>query len=280
MKSALFLVVTVVVTASVAVTGAGANGSPYSPGLAYGYPGVAAGSSGVHYVAFGMPKSTIVAAVHARSGNVLRSRVVNGFFGVPLVAYDGTSAGLSGDGGSLVLSSYGPRPGLRGETTFVVLGTRSLRPRARIVLRGSWSFDAVSPNASTVYLVQHLSVGDNPLYRVRPLDVATGKVGRPLVDRLEGEWDMGGLPVARAADAGGRWAFTLYARRGHEPFIHALNTADGATYCIDLPLELGYNRQHELRLRLDDRSLVVTSRRAAVATVDTTSWKVTPGGAR
>jgi hypothetical protein len=274
MRSTLPLLAAVAV-AAVVVTGAGANGSPYSPGLVYGWAGVEAGSSGVHYVAFGMPKSTIVAAVRARDGRVLRSRVVTGFFGVPLVAYDGTSGGLSGDGRSLVLSSYGPSPGSPGKTTFVVLDTRSLKARHRVVLRGSWSFDAVSPSASTVYLVQHISAGENPRYRVRPLVLARGgRLGRPLVDRLEGEWDMGGSPVARASSADGRWAYTLYARRKHEPFVHALDTARGAAYCIDLPLHLGYNRQYGLRLRLDGGLLVVGNGTSSLATVDTRTWKV------
>ena len=40
----------------------------YSPGLLYGWNGVGAGD-GVRYVAFGMPKSTIVAAVRVRDGH-------------------------------------------------------------------------------------------------------------------------------------------------------------------------------------------------------------------
>jgi len=96
----------------------------------YGWNGVGAGD-GVRYVAFGMPKSTIVAAVRARDGRVLRSNVVRGEYGVPLVAYNGTSGGLSGDGKSLVLGWYGPLPGQSGKTRFVVLDTRTPAPRDR-----------------------------------------------------------------------------------------------------------------------------------------------------
>lgn len=274
----VLLVLALGVAVAATAGGASANGSAYSPGLVYGWPGVESGSSGVHYAAFSMPKSTIVAAVRARDARVLRSRVVRGFLGVPLVAYDGTSGGLSGDGRSLVLSSYGPNPGSAGRTTFVVLDTRSLATRHRVALRGSWSFDAVSPTASTVYLVEHVSAGANPRYRVRPFDLRRGRLGRPLVDRLEGEWDMGGEPVTRASSADGRWAYTLYARRGHEPFVHALDTARRAAYCIDLPLRLRYDRQHGLRLRLDGGSLLVRSSTARpLATVDTRTWRVESG---
>src|ERR671916_1173097 len=104
MKLAAILTALVAAVALAAAGGAGANGSPYSPGLVYGWPGVAPSERGVHFVAFAMPKSTIVAAVRARDGGVLRQRVVRGSYSVPLVAYDGTSGGLSGDGRVLVLA--------------------------------------------------------------------------------------------------------------------------------------------------------------------------------
>jgi hypothetical protein len=274
MKSTLALVVATLVTA-IAVAGAGANGSPYSPGLVHGWPGVEAEKE-AHFVSFDMPKSTIVAAVRARDGRVLRSTVVKGSYGVPLVTYDGTSGGLSGDGRWLALSSYGPQPGAKGKTRFLVLGTKSFEPRLRIALRGSWSYDAIAPDGSTLYLTEHVRAGRNPLYRVRPLDVGTGRLGRALVDRLEGEWDMGGEPIGRASSADGRWAYTLYARRGYEPFVHALDTAQRRAYCIDIPLDVGYDGQWALKVKLRERSrvLAVTRGNATLATVRTDSWKV------
>ena len=255
---------------------AGANGSPYSPGLAYGWPGVAAGGDGLHYVSFGMPKSTIVAAVRKRDGAVVRTRTVRGFYGVPLVAYDATSGGLSGDGRTLVLGSYGPLPGSSGSTRFAIVDTGSLSVRRLVVLTGSWSYDAVSPDASTLYLTEHVRAGDHPLYRVRPFDVRTGLLRGPLVDRLEGERDMGGVPVARAASEDGRWAYTLYARRNHGPFVHALDTAEREAFCIDLPLRLAFGKQWTLRLRLRTPTELAVQLPGGgrVATVDTRSWDV------
>ncbi len=273
MKS--LLAALVVAIALVGAGGTGANGSPYSPGLAYGWAGVGAQSGSVRFVAFGMPKSTIVAAVRARDGRVLRSASVKGYYGVPLVAYDGTSGGLSGDGRSLVLSSYGPQPGTVGKTSFVVLSSKTLKPRLRIVLSGSWSFDAVSPSGSTLYLVEHISAGLNPRYRVRILDVAGGgRLGGAIVDRLENEEVMGGEPVTRATSAGGRWAYTLYAREKDEPFVHALDTVRREAFCIDLPLDLREPKQRALRLRLAGPSLDVRMGRKSLATIDTASFKV------
>ncbi len=270
-----YVLAIIVLVTGIAAGVANADGSPYSPGLVYGWNGVGAGD-GIRYVAFGMPKSTIVAAVRARDGRVLRSRVVRGDYGVPLVAYDGTSGGLSGDRKSLVLGAYGPLPGQSGQTRFVVLDTKTLATRRAIVLDGSWSFDAVSPTASTLYLTEHLRGGDTPLYRVRTFDTRSGLLGGAIVDRLEGEKDMGGQPLARASSAGGRWAYTLYARRGDKPFVHALDTVKREAFCIDLPLQLGYGRQWGLSLELASagRSLSVRHGRNEVAAVNTTTWRV------
>ena len=57
-----------------------------------------------------------------------------------------------------MLGSYGPLPGQSGKTRFVVLNTRTLSVRRSIVLDGSWSFDAVSPTAGTLYFTEHLRV--------------------------------------------------------------------------------------------------------------------------
>jgi hypothetical protein len=275
-RSLLVLFAAALAAAALLTAGASANGSPYSPGLVYGYPGVGLREDGLRYVAFGMPKSTLFAAVRARDGRVLRTAVVKGFYGVPLVAYDGTAGGLSGNGRWLVVSSYGPPPGASGKTNLAVLDTRTFKPRRLVVLDGSWSFDAVSPDASTLFLTQHLRAGDDPLYRVRTYDVRTGLLRGALVDRLEGESDMGGTAVARASSAEGRWAYTLYARRGHEPFIHALDTMKREAYCIDLPLALRYDRQFTLRLTLrqQDELRIAHYGGPVLATVDTDSWKV------
>jgi hypothetical protein len=275
MRPLTLLVMSLLTAAVIAVGGAGANGSPYSPGLVYGWPGVGAGD-GVRFVAFGMPRSTIVAAVRTGDGHVLRSKALRGSLGVPLVAYDQTSGGLSADARWLALSSYGPPTGAPGQTSFVVLETRSLKPRLRVNLPGTWSFDAISPSGSTLYLVEHISVGADPKYRVRTFDVANRRLGAAIVDRLEQEEVMGGEPVTRATSRDGRWAYTLYAREQHEPFVHALDTARREAFCIDLPLDYRKPKQYRLRLRLDGegKALAVKLGRSRVAEIDTESWKV------
>jgi hypothetical protein len=274
MKIALAALIAVI-AAALASAGAGANGSAYSPGLMYGWNGVGSKADGVRYVAFGMPKSTIVAAVRARDGHVLQSKVLRGFYGVPLVSYDGTAGGLSGDGRTLVLTSYGPLPGEAGKTNIVVLSTRTLGVRRHLVLNGSWSYDALSPDASTLYLVEHISAGQNPRYRVRALSLPEGRLlARPVVDTKVNAALMRGQPATRATSAGGRWAYTLYARQKAVPFIHALDTERKQAYCIDLPVRLDQGRQMGLRLKLEGRKLVVRDIRSPVAVLDTRSFVV------
>ena len=258
------LLAVVILGTVLAAGGAHANGSPYSPGLMYGWNGV--GQDGVRFVAFGMPKSTIVAAVRARDGHVLRSSVLRGFYGVPLVAYDGTAGGLSGDGASLVLASYGPLPGERGTTRLAVLDARTLAVRHRLDLRGSWSYDAISPGGSRLYLVEHLAAPPNPRYRVRVYDVAAGRLLRQsVIDKAASEAIMRGEPATRATSADGRWAYTLYATQKHAPFIHALDTARRLAYCIDLPLRLDRGAQMQLRLRFaKGATLEILGRQGAV----------------
>jgi hypothetical protein len=266
----LVLPLALLALAAAVATGARANGSPYAPGLVHGATGVRAPSGAFRYVTLATPRSTIVAAIRVRSGRVLRSGVLPGFYGVPIVAWDNSTGGVSGDGRTLVLGAYGPSPGSAGSTPFVILSTRTLRPVERFRLQGSWAFDAISPDGSRIYLVEYLAAGRNPRYRVRTVDGRTGRLDpEVIVDRREDEVLMRGQPVTRRASADGRWAYTLYARPGAEPFVHALDTVEGEAYCVDLPLELRQVEQMALRLRLGKDGLVVHRGPATLAVVDT-----------
>ena len=236
--------------AAIAAPGAQADGSPYAPGLVQGASGVLDASGALRYVTLATSRSTVVAVIRVRSGRVVRSNVLRGFYGVPIVAWDGSTGGISGDGRSLVLASYGPPPRQPGVTSFVILNAQTLRKAHTFRLLGSWAYDAVSPDGSTIYLVEYLSAGQSPHYRVRSLDTETGRLDPdPIVDRREDEVLMRGQPVTRRLSTDGRWAYTLYARGGQAPFVHALDTVKREAYCVDLPLsQLGQIEQMALRL--------------------------------
>ena len=164
---------------------------------------------------------------------------------------------------------------------FAVVSTRSLAVSKMISLHGMSLFDAVSPDASTLFLVQYSGTGPNVAYRIRAYDVTQNRLlPGAIVDRLEEEADMRGQPVTRATSPDGRWAYTLYARARHEPFVHALDTVRRAAYCVDLPLEMRLSRQMALRLSVvqSGRVLAVRAGDRTMASMNTKTFEVRTGG--
>ena len=274
----LFLtVITVLALASAVTVGAAqGDGSPYTPGLVQGAEGVVSPDHTVRFVTLATPRSTVVAAIRVRTGKVVRSNVLRGFYGVPIVAWDNSTGGVSADGKTIVLGSYGPLPGDAGVTRFVVLRATTLRKLRVLALRGSWAYDAISPDGSEMFLIEYLAAGQNPHYRVRSVDLRTGRLDpEAIVDRREDEVLMRGQPVTRVASRDGRWAYTLYARPKHGPFVHALDTDRGEAYCINLPIRIRQLEQMALRLRMRaDGGLEIRSRQARIALVDTKTLDV------
>ncbi len=223
------------VIVAVASTAAAAAGAGPAPGVLTGWDGVRAPGAAVRYVALsGGAGSTVVASVRVRDGRILRNAVVPGVLGVPAVALDGTTDGLSADGRLLVLASSTMQASPGVKSTFTVLRTRTLTVATTIVLPGMWAYDALSPDSRTIYATEYEST-DPVRYRVRAIDVATGRA-RPgaIVDKREPDEQMAGMPVARAKGSPGM-ALTLYSKTDGTAFVHALDTRHGTASCIDLP---------------------------------------------
>ena len=217
---------------------------------------------------------TIVLRLERQGGRVFASGFLRGKFTIPVVAYDGSPAGVSADGGTLVLIQL--RTAFpRRRTTFAILDGWSLRVRAVVTLPGDFSFDAIAPGGSTLYFIEYLSAKDPTKYAVRAFDVPTsGLVDAPIIDPTEPDDEMGGNPLARATSASGRWAYTLYDGAGEAPFVHALDTVEREARCIDLDALAGRNDVSSLGLRLTGRTLAVTRPAGEVAVVDTQSFQV------
>jgi hypothetical protein len=206
---------------------------------------------------------TVLARAQVDGGRIWRTSVLKGRWGVPMVAYDGTAGGLSADAQRLVLM----QPGLldRKVSRFVVIGARWLRVRQRISLNGHWNYDALSPDASTLYLIQSLSRKHPDRYAVRAYDLRARRLlPRPIVDPNEPDEPMRGYPVTRVTAPGGRWVYTLYLG-GEEPFVHALDTAKRSSLCLDLPR--GLKDSGGLRLRLREGKVVVVRHDRVIASV-------------
>jgi hypothetical protein len=229
------------------------------------------------YVALPTERGTVV----ARMGeSVYASRLLEGRYTVPVIALDHSASGLSTDGSTLVLIN--PRRTFpRAQTSFVVLNARNLRTRTHIVLRGDFSFDALSPDGTRMYLIHYLSRRDPTRYEVRALDVPSGNLlPTSIVDKSEPDERMAGYPITRATTADGRWAYTLYDGAGKEPFVHALDTVNSEAHCIDLAMLAGRQNLYDLRLGLGegDAGLAVFDGARKVAAIDTSTFE--PVGAK
>jgi hypothetical protein len=254
--------------ACAAATQAVAFGAGPSPGIAQGLAGIARGD--VRYVASSSGGYTVVEAVRRNGGRVLRSRSLNGTWGIALVAFDGTTGGLSSDGRTLILADGTGVSPEKKRSLFLKLDTKRFRVLQTVKLKGSFSFDALSPNGRYLYLIEHLwSYESSPRYRVRAYDLRAERLlARVISDKTSWETDMAGFPVSRLTHGG--WAYTLYGATGPRPFIHALDLTNAVAMCIDMPWKFQPKKVFEFRLRRDgDGHLVVSGPRGrALAVVD------------
>jgi hypothetical protein len=257
-------------TVTVALIGAaGAYGDGLPIPTAYGPNSGITGPDGTSYTAERAGDRTIVR--EARGDRALQSTTVRGRFTVPLVAFDGSPAGLSADGSTLSLIR--PRASFPQErTSLLILDAGDLSIVRRLTLDGDFSFDAISPDGNRIFLIQYLSPRDPTRYAVRAYDVEAQRlVPQPIVDPNEPPGEMRGFPMTRETSADGRWAYTLYDGGGDEPFVHALDTSHGRAVCIDLDGLVTQREVHRMTMRLegDGGELALASPTGAAAVIDT-----------
>jgi hypothetical protein len=262
------------VVAALVPTSARADGLPVL-GTDVGSTGVAS-ADGARYVTIPAGSRTIVERVAQHGGQVLAWRSLRGTLTIPAVAYDGSAGGLSADGASLVLIE--PRTSFpRAATKLLVLGTDGLKPLRTVELQGDFSFDAVSPNGSWLYLIHYVSPNDPTRYLVQGYDVLRGRLlAKPIVDPDEPGEKMRGNPLSRTMSADGRWAYTLYDGAGATPFVHALDTVGRSAHCIDLDEIASGTDLWQLRLGIDrdGKRLVVRDSAAPLLLIDLRSLSV------
>jgi hypothetical protein len=275
-RLALVLTISAAAVAAV-VAGAAADGGGPSPGISFGGAGVTGAGGALRFVAIPARVGTVIESVSTRNGRVINWAPIRGLFGIPLVAYDGAAGGLSRDLKTLVLASYPGRPGPGTVSRFAVFDTSRHRVRQSIVLRGTYSYDAIAPDGSTMYLIQYTSTQDWNRYRVRAYDIRLRKLfPGAIVDRREPAERMSGSPMTRATSPDGAWAYTLYASPSGAHFIHALDTVRRTAFCIDLPWRnVALGALQGVRMTISGRELVLTQRPLGrLATVDTRTFAV------
>ena len=246
---------------------------------------IAPGGEGPRYATVPTGEHTQLLRIDQDGGEVTGTRTIDGDFTVPLVAIDGTSAGLSADGTTLALIT--PRTNFRrfprAETSFLIVelgASGRLRPREPLTLRGDFSFDALSPDGRTMYLVEYTSRDYND-YSVREYDLTRGRL---LEDPVQfshevAPGEMRGLPMARATSPDGRWAYTLYnggGRARDEAFVHILDTVEAVSHCIELPDINGREAWNvQVELAPGARALNMLRGGRVLASMDTDTFAVT-----
>jgi hypothetical protein len=270
----LSLCTAIAVAALFVAPGALADGGPVF--ASQGGAGVATHTHhpGFHFVALPDETGGTLLVTVSRSGEVWPWRRFAGSWGIPTIGYGAASgAGLSRDDRTLVLAPNDGPYAMPSE--FLVVNLRQFKETRTIVLRGSFSFDALSPDASRMYLIEYASPGDVDHYIVRAYNLRTNRLlpGK-IADRSELEKSMAGSPVTRTTSTDGRWVYTLYQKTSGGSFVHALDTVAGVAHCIDLPANAGIFKI-VLSLRDHDRTLALNWRSGRPwLSIATGSWRV------
>ena len=158
---------------------------------------------------------------------------IEGAWRLPTFATDALPIGVSAGRSTIVLVEDGAKDSAK-TTRFAVLHLPFKKPARIVEIAGSFTYDAVSPNGSTIYAIEHLAAPPEGHYQVRAVDVASGTLKEGvIVDKSNIAEAMAGWPVAQLRREDGL-VLTLY-RGAEHPFIHALDTVQGFAVCIDLP---------------------------------------------
>jgi hypothetical protein len=186
-----------------------------------------------YYTVTQLSGSTRLMALDPSSGRTVAQTTVPSGYGLPNVAYQGPTAGLSPNGQWLALTSQGHAAGGAMTTNFLV-GSSSLSDSFKTIhVNGDFAFDALSNDGKSLYLIQKMT--DPNHYRVRLYDIAAGSLWpQAIADKREPNEPMNGIRGDSAADPTGNHVYTVYIRQAG-PFIHALPLDQPFAWCIDLP---------------------------------------------
>jgi hypothetical protein len=259
------------IAAAAAAAIAIAIASPVAASASPGADSIARPDGSSVYMVSPQGDGTVVTKLRGSDRTALVKRRLPGSFEVPAVA--GVKGGLSSDGATLVLGGHPAAHVSR----FAVLDARTLHVKRVLSLRGTYSFDAMSPDASTLYLIRFLSA-DGKHYAVQGLDMDDSHpVAKTLVEKGEPGEQMSGAALTRTSSSDGAWVYTLYDGAGEAPFVHALSTVDKFTLCIDLDALEGRKDLASLGLNLspENHTLEVTASGGPVALIDTENFTAT-----
>jgi hypothetical protein len=244
-----------------------------TPYAAQGGEGVMSKDGSLRYVALKSGSDTSLRAVRRADGSVAMSQSISGSFGVPMLTYKGPGGGLFRDGSAIVLQSTG----YAAQTSFQIVRTSDLSVRTSFTLPGTFAYDALSPDGTKLYLIQHTTADDLQHYVVRAYDLNDGALlpGK-IADKTQKGWVMQGFPAARATTADGRWVYTMYWNPNGYPFVHALDTVAGVAHCVGFARTSPSGAVLEYKLGVKGNKLMIRTRGGVLyRVIDRTTWKVT-----
>jgi hypothetical protein len=255
----------------VLAAGAGARADGPPIGVAQQGTGIVSPDGKLRYFTIAEGQRTLLEAVTTHDGTLWSDTLLRGRFAIPAIGW--TPTGMTPDGKTLVLTTY---PFSARGSTFLLLTAPTFETRQLVTLPGSWSYDAISPDGRTLYLIQSLAADQATRYRVRAYDLRQFRLlPGAIADRRE-SGPMTGSAVTRAETRDGRWAYTLYTRGNGTAFVHALDTVRRRAVCVDLPWRHAstWIWAAHLRLGRDGRTLLLRTSSEPGADIDTRTWKV------
>ena len=98
---------------------------------------------------------TLIRHLEADNGFEADPITLDGAWRLPTIGSDPSSVGLSADRSIVALVPGAPAAGI---SRFAIVDLANRRLSKVIQLKGAFEFDAISPDGSTLYVVEHLSV--------------------------------------------------------------------------------------------------------------------------
>ncbi len=126
------------------------------------------------------------------------------------------------------------------DTAAVVIDTTRMRVVATPRLHGAFGLDAIDNAGRRLYLVQKRDNAGPQAYQVRAYDLRARRLDQtPLTEPDDPAGIIRGVAYTRAWSPRGDWLYTLYVRPGKGgAFVHALGVAYHKVHCIMLPAEV------------------------------------------
>lgn len=188
---------------------------------------------------------TTVRALDPLTGASLRQTTVTGRYTLPEVGLGAARVGLSPDGRWLALSGNvayeaDARNGSHERSRLVVLDTAFTQQPKPIELDGNFTFDALSNDGASLYLIETLPRDGTATpglgYKVRLYDLSADML-QPgvVVDKTAIAQTMSGTRQSAIASPDGQWVYSLYLNQAKGPFIHMLNLNGRYAVCVFLP---------------------------------------------